>query len=217
MTQQAQVMARLFFALSKLLLVSLAVWGVARLDGAWERPEAGALEPQVTAATATVVIPKVRPPLDPVERPFEGFVLPELWRDSIVRVATAQVGKRYRFGGTTPNRGFDCSGLVRYVLDNVHIATPRTAYLQARVGAPVEPERLEPGDLVSFGPDSVSHIGIYIGDGKFVHASSVAGRVVISRLNRQPSKLIKPLYGARRLLALAETPFYASVVQTASR
>jgi len=217
MTQQAQVMARLFFTLSKLLLVSLAVWGVARLDGVRERAEQRALDPQVGAAPATVSLPGMRPPLERVERAFEGFILPELWRDSIVRVATAQVGKRYRLGGTTPHRGFDCSGLVRYVLDNVHIATPRTAYLQARIGAPVELKRLEPGDLVSFGPDSVSHIGIYIGEGKFVHASSVAGRVVISRVDRQPSKLIKPLHGARRLLALTEMPFYMSVVQTASR
>lgn len=216
MTQQAQVMARLFFALSKLLLVSLAVWGVARLDDARERMEHG-LEPQIIAAPVAVTLPSMRRPLEPVERPFEGFILPELWRDSIVRIATAQVGKRYRLGGTTPRRGFDCSGLVRYVLDNVHIATPRTAYLQARIGAPVEPERIEPGDLVSFGSDSVSHIGIYIGEGRFVHASSVAGRVVISMLDRQPSKLIKPMYGARRLLALTEMPFYASVVQTASR
>lgn len=152
-----------------------------------------------------------------VSRQFEGFVLPERFRDSIVHLATAQVGARYRFGGTTPNRGFDCSGLIRYVLSQVNIALPRTAYLQARVGAPISQEHLQPGDIVAFGPDSVEHIGIFVGNGQFVHASSVAGRVVVSALDRPASPRIHPFHGARRLLAVDETPFNRSVLTTASR
>lgn len=138
---------------------------------------------------------------------FRGFEITAAMRDSIVRVARAQVGKRYRFGGTSPERGFDCSGLVRYVLGQLHMPLPRLAAQQARVGDPIDRESLRPGDLLSFGGrDTVSHIGIYIGDGKYVHASSVAGRVIVSRLDRKASRLIKPMRGARRLLALAERP-----------
>ena len=137
---------------------------------------------------------------------FEGFEITDAMRDSIVRVASAQVGRRYRFGGTSPERGFDCSGLVRYVLGHLNMRLPRIAAQQARVGAPIEREQLRPGDLLSFGTDTISHIGIYIGDGKYVHASSVAGRVIVSPLNRPASRLIRPLRGARRLLALSETP-----------
>jgi hypothetical protein len=139
--------------------------------------------------------------------PFRGFEITPAMRDSIVRVARAQLGKRYRFGGTSPDAGFDCSGLVRYVLGQLHMPLPRLAAQQARVGDAIDRSALQPGDLLSFGgPDTVSHIGIYVGDGKFVHASSVAGRVIVSRLDRTGSRLIKPMLGARRLLVLAETP-----------
>jgi cell wall-associated NlpC family hydrolase len=125
-------------------------------------------------------------------------------RDSIVRIATAQLGAPYVLGGTTPKRGFDCSGLVRFVYTHVNIAPPRTAQQQARLGAAVGRELLRPGDLLTFGADSVTHIGIYIGDGRFVHASSVAGRVIVSQVDRRPAKDIKPLAGARRVLTVAD-------------
>lgn len=140
-------------------------------------------------------------------RQFEGFVMPQELRDSIVNVALSQLGRRYVFGGTTPSRGFDCSGLVRYVLAHVDLPLPRIAAQQARVGAEVDRELLQPGDLLAFGEaDTVSHIGIYIGDGQYVHASSVAGKVIVSPVERPASRLIPPLKGARRLLAVAETP-----------
>lgn len=138
-------------------------------------------------------------------QPFGGFSISDAMRDSIVRLARAQVGRRYVFGGVTPQHGFDCSGFVRYVLAQVHLPLPRQAAAQARIGAAIERGRLQPGDLLAFGgADSIEHIGIYVGDGKFVHASSVAGRVIVSALDRPPSKLIRPLRGARRMLAVSE-------------
>lgn len=126
-------------------------------------------------------------------------------RDSIVRLALAQVGTPYEFGGTTPQAGFDCSGLVRYVFSQLYLTPPRLAAKQARIGTAIGRDRLRPGDLVTFGVgDSVTHIGIYVGDRKFVHASSVAGRVIVSPMDRPPSELIRPLKGARRVLAIAE-------------
>jgi len=128
-------------------------------------------------------------------------------RDSIVRITLSQVGTPYEFGGTTPEGGFDCSGLVRYVYARLYMTPPRTAAKQAKIGAAIRRDRLRPGDILTFGAgDSVTHIGIYVGDRKFVHASSVAGRVIMSSMDRPPSELIKPLKGARRLLAITD-PF----------
>lgn len=129
-------------------------------------------------------------------------------RDSLVNLARQQLGRRYVLGGTTPDKGFDCSGLIRYVLAKLDISVPRTAAQQEGVGATVAKDTavLRPGDLVTFGRGNrASHIGIYVGDGRFIHASSKAGRVVESQLIRPPARLIKPWRGARRILAGAES------------
>lgn len=128
-------------------------------------------------------------------------------RDSIVRISLAQVGIPYEHGGISPENGFDCSGLVRYVYSRLYLTPPRTAAKQARIGAAIRRDRLRPGDILTFGVgDSVTHIGIYVGDRKYVHASSVAGRVIVSSMDRRPSERIRPLKGARRLLTIAD-PF----------
>lgn len=131
-------------------------------------------------------------------------------RDSVVTVARAQIGTRYVLGGTTP-KGFDCSGLVRYVMGALRVELPRTAAQQASIGDEVstDPSRLRPGDLLTFGRRGgrgVSHIGIYVGEGRYVHASSVAGRVIESDLSRTGSPLIKAWRGVRRIVAGAAEP-----------
>jgi cell wall-associated NlpC family hydrolase len=129
-------------------------------------------------------------------------------RDSLVTLARQQLGRRYVFGGTSPDKGFDCSGLIRYVLAKLDIKVPRTAAQQERLGETVAKDtaELQPGDLVTFGRGSrATHIGIYVGEGRFIHASSAAGRVVESRLIRPPARLIKPWRGARRILAGADS------------
>lgn len=127
-------------------------------------------------------------------------------RDSIVALAREQIGTRYVFGGTSPRRGFDCSGLVAYIARALHIPVPRTARQQARVGeaVPRDTSSLLPGDLLTFGRGSlISHIGIYVGHGRFIHASTKAGRVIETALIRWPARGIKPWQGVRRL-ALAD-------------
>lgn len=136
-----------------------------------------------------------------VLRAFEQHQL--ALRDSIVRFALAQVGTPYAFGGTTPSAGFDCSGLVQYVYSRHYLTPPRTAARQAKIGTAIRRDRLQRGDILAFGRDSVTHIGIYVGDRKFVHASSVAGRVIVSSIDRAPTVQIRPLVGARRLLSVA--------------
>jgi len=123
--------------------------------------------------------------------------------DSIVVLAREQIGKRYVHGGQSPRRGFDCSGLVRYIADALHITVPRTARQQARVGEPVPADTalLLPGDILTFGRGSrASHVGIYVGNGRFIHASTKAGHVIETSLMRGPAPGIKPWLGARRLV-----------------
>jgi len=126
-------------------------------------------------------------------------------RDSVVQMARAQIGRRYRTGGVSPEKGFDCSGLIQYVMTALNVKLPRTAKQQASQGLamPRDTSRLLPGDLLTFGKGkkgSVSHIGIYVGDGRYVHASSVAGKVIESSIDRPFSPLIKIWRGARRVL-----------------
>jgi cell wall-associated NlpC family hydrolase len=163
--------------------------------------------PELAVAQRKATLPDFRTlALMQQPKPFAAFSLSALtMRDSLVAMARAQVGKRYRLGGTSPDRGFDCSGLVKYVLSAFKIEVPRTSLAQSHAGdaIPRDPGQLRPGDLVLFGRPKagVSHVGIYVGDGHFVHASSVAGRVVESRIDRRPSATIKTFKSARRVLA----------------
>lgn len=100
--------------------------------------------------------------------------------------AISLVGIPYRYGGNTPTAGFDCSGLIRYVVKRaIGMRLPRTLYEIRQHGTPLAQENLAPGDLVFFNtngkPDS--HAGIYVGKGRFVHAPSTGGRVRLEQLN----------------------------------
>jgi len=143
-------------------------------------------------------------------KPFEAYSnSARSLRDSVVQMAKAQVGRRYRTGGTTPEKGFDCSGLVKYVMAALDLKLPRTARQQAVQGLAINRDTsiLLPGDLLTFGKSKkgVSHVGIYIGEGKYIHASSVAGKVIESAIDRPFSPLIKAWKGARRMLSLDDS------------
>jgi len=121
--------------------------------------------------------------------------------NAVLMRAISLVGTPYRHGGNTPEGGFDCSGLVNYVFrDMLDLRLPRTSReLAASQGPPIAPERLASGDLVFFGsPGPVSHVGIYVGEGRFVHAPNTGGTV---RLDRLDGAWWREHYtGARRLL-----------------
>jgi len=98
--------------------------------------------------------------------------------------ALAMLGKPYRHSGTTP-AGFDCSGLVQYSYSQAGINLPRETQAQRREGHLVAADALRRGDLVFFDQEGKksSHVGIYIGQGRFVHAPSTGGRVRTDGLN----------------------------------
>ena len=106
--------------------------------------------------------------------------------EKIVDYALSFLGTKYVWGGTSPS-GFDCSGLVTYVLKYFDISVERTAHDQYKNnGAAVSKSDLSPGDLVFFssrGGSYVTHVGIYIGDDEFVHASTASTGVIVSRLD----------------------------------
>lgn len=103
-------------------------------------------------------------------------------RSAMYNTATAQVGVPYRMGGTTPN-GFDCSGFTQYVYRQHGIAIPRTCEMQLAEGVIIPKESLQCGDLVLFHRTNhptalVTHVGMYLGDGKLIHAGSAGITVV---------------------------------------
>ena len=109
-------------------------------------------------------------------------------KQSVVKTAKKMLGVKYRYGGTSPKHGFDCSGLVQYTHRAAGIKLPRTTRQQYKVAKPISKKYLKAGDLVFFKiaiSRAVSHVGIYLGNNKFIHAPSSGKRVKISSLREK--------------------------------
>ena len=120
----------------------------------------------------------------------------------ITSYALSLIGVDYRFGGNTPDQGLDCSGLIRYVFQQATgISLPRSAREQARVGESIKRDDLQPGDLVFFNTRrfQFSHVGLYIGDNRFIHAPSTGGSVEVTSLDNRYWQ--KAFNGARRIVS----------------
>ncbi len=134
------------------------------------------------------------------EEPREE-VSPELasqLKDKAVQQALRLRGSRYRYGGTSRG-GFDCSGFVQYVYARMGVGLPRSSPEQFHCGKPVSRAALKPGDLVFFGRGGryVGHVGIYVGQNRFVHAANPGRGVTTDSLS---SSYYSPRYrGARRI------------------
>ncbi|MGZ9031751.1 MAG: C40 family peptidase [Burkholderiaceae bacterium] len=125
-------------------------------------------------------------------------------RSDIVLQALSLLGTPYRYGGASPESGFDCSGLVRHVFAAVlNRELPRRSEDISGVGEPVSRAELQPGDLVFFNTlrRAFSHVAIYVGEGRFVHAPARNGRVRIEGLDDR--YWATRFNGARRLLEAA--------------
>jgi cell wall-associated NlpC family hydrolase len=110
------------------------------------------------------------------------------------------VGIRYRRGGSTPESGFDCSGFVGHVFrEGLGLYLPRSSKEISKTGESVQKDELQPGDLVFFNTmrRAFSHVGIYLGDDKFIHSPRVGGKVRVEDMNDGYWK--KRFNGARRV------------------
>ncbi|MBP6097698.1 MAG: C40 family peptidase [Methyloversatilis sp.] len=157
---------------------------------------------------------------EPSEADISGFSLHSLSGERVAEHASAAadavaelldhgfslLGIKYRFGGNSPQSGFDCSGFVRHVFsDALGVLLPRTAVEMAKVGSTVRRDELQPGDLVFFNTVSraFSHVGIYLGDNKFMHANSRGGGVRIDDMTG--GYWSRRFNGARRIDAASES------------
>lgn len=133
-----------------------------------------------------------------------GKNMPQISRGSnyiyrrVIQNAMQYIGVPYVWGGTSPY-GFDCSGYVQYVYANAGVSLPRTADVQYEVGTPISRGNLIPGDLVFFSTYTygASHVGIYVGEGSFIHASSSRGVTISSLYDAYYSSVY---IGARRVM-----------------
>ncbi len=131
-----------------------------------------------------------------------GFEVPAFEVQEMLDTALSYLGVPYRLGGASPRTGFDCSGLVSHVFRQTFgLSLPRTAREIARNGAAVARGELLPGDLVFFNTRGFlnSHVGIYLGDSKFVHAPNARGRVRIDDMDNTYYRT--RFNGARRMSA----------------
>jgi len=114
---------------------------------------------------------------------------------TVVRFARHYLGVPYTYGGTSPRSGFDCSGFTRFVYAHFGIALPHYSGAQFGMGRRVSRARLRPGDLLFF--DGLGHVGLYVGEGRFIHAPHTGTRVSITTLSGWYAGRYD---GARRLL-----------------
>lgn len=136
----------------------------------------------IVAACGSVPPVAEKPPASPTTTERR----PNPKSNEVVLFALGLIDTGYRFGGKNPEAGLDCSGMVSYIFNQATgLKVTGSAAEIARKGLPVDKSRLRPGDLVFFNTRNApfSHVGVYIGDDRFVHAPSSTGRVRIDRLS----------------------------------
>ncbi len=129
------------------------------------------------------------------------YHISEVDRQKLLEDAKYFKGGKYVWGGTTPE-GFDCSGYVQYLYKKHNINLPRTAWAQSKKGTTIGRDKLQKGDLLFFLTDKkrgipITHVGIYIGNGKFIHAASKKKGIIISPLTH--GSYAKTFVSARRI------------------
>lgn len=138
----------------------------------------------------------------PLAEESQASQSPSQQSDDVVMYALSLVDVNYKFGGKTPDSGLDCSGFISHVFKHIaHLPLPHNARALSQAGQKINLLELKPGDLVFFNTlrRKFSHVGIYLGENRFVHAaSSRTGRIMISEMNEQYWE--KRFNGGRRLL-----------------
>ena len=117
-------------------------------------------------------------------------------RSEIVTYALQFVGNRYKYGGTNPNTGVDCSGFTSYVMRHAaEVELPHSSSGQSRMGRVVSSSEMRPGDIICYGSGKrINHVALYIGNGQIVHASTEKTGIKVSRWNyRTPVRIVNVL------------------------
>ena len=171
---------RLLFA-SLLALATAPALAAGPSNGAASVPPAEVLKAVAPVALAT---PDTAPAAAPQQAEAADAPSTPGKIRTVLQRAFALLGTPYRWGGSSPEGGFDCSGLVGYVFRTIGVDLPRVSRAMAQEGTPVtDRHALAEGDLVFFGKrGKVDHVGIYIGDGKFLHAPRTGRDVTVSTL-----------------------------------
>jgi cell wall-associated NlpC family hydrolase len=152
-----------------------------------------ATTPTTTAEAPTPAAPPTVTPTTTTTAPPVPTIPAGPGHPEAATIALRYLGIPYLWGGTSPATGFDCSGLVMYVYAQLGISLPHYAAAQYQLGTAVDRSQLQPGDLVFF--DALNHVGIYIGNGQFVHAPETGDVVKITALSDFGDSYV----GARRL------------------
>ena len=130
-------------------------------------------------------------------------------RDSIIEHTRNLLGVKYKWGGMNPAKGLDCSGIVKYVFAKLGIELPHRAAELAKLGDPITKDTaaMQPGDLLVFGKAGkrISHVGIYVGDGKMIQASSTSHHVVETVVADYHPKGGLQWKGVRRIVGIDST------------
>lgn len=176
-------MLRLIATLS--LVLALAFARIARADDAPPAPTTPLPSPTPSPVAAPPTLPVVGKRKHRLRLPL-GM--------RAARYARHLLGVPYSYGGNSPRTGFDCSGFVRFVWGHFGVQLPRVSYAQFDSGHRIGRRALRPGDLVFF--DGAGHVGLYIGNGHFIHAPHTGTRVSIASLGGAYSA---EFVGARRV------------------
>ena len=130
-------------------------------------------------------------------------------RDSIIEHTRSLLGVKYKWAGLNPAKGLDCSGIVKYVFAKLGVELPHRAAELAKLGDPIvkDTAAMQPGDLLVFGKPGkrISHVGIYVGDGKMIHASSSSNHVVEAEVVKYRPAGGLQWRGVRRIVGLDST------------
>ena len=173
------------------ILFAVAVPAAAQQKASHKTPKKGAVQ-AVTEREAN--------PAGPFAR------LSSLQRDSIIEHTRSLLGVRYKWAGLNPAKGLDCSGIVKYVFAKLGVELLHRAAELAKMGDPITKDTaaMQPGDLLVFGKAGkrISHVGIYIGDGKMIHASSSSHHVVETEVVKYRPAGGLQWKGVRRIVAL---------------
>lgn len=152
---------------------------------------------------------------EPVQAPVAATEDTSLgWTNAAQEVlmsALSLTGVKYKFGGNSPETGFDCSGFVKYVFAQAaNLTLPHGARAISQLGHSVTVDQLQPGDLVFFNTlkTAFSHVGIYVGEGRFIHAPSSGGGIHVVNMN--DTYWSKRFNGARRLPVSEQSPAVSS-------